>query len=585
MNKHGLKWSLRLILPLIMLLSAVIPCHSPAATYYIDAEQGDDSAAGVTESQPWKSLGHVSSRKFLPGDRILFRRGRTWHGSLTVTSSGALKNPILISCYGPESEPAPLFSGLYAVKLHAPLRWTRVTGNIYRADYHQIKGLPGVLVYQNTPLPPVTSLKFSSMPASPSPGAVLLQLDNIYRSMLVTSVRHNIISGYTLRPFDSRIRVHARQADNSGREVQWKHTLPPPQTVRDMKSLTAPGSWYMDPDRKALFICSRVPPSEVDIRPGYEKWGIRLVNCGHVRVENIWVKGFGETGVWVHNGYSVILDNLNVWGTGCAGHRTGILLFNSRDCTVSNCTVDSSLGNGIVLYAYPGETTPAGSSSNRITQNRVLRSGAAGISLSTDAENMSYLVTGNIIEKNRIEHSNTFAYDAAGIYLLNSGKDNVIQENTVRDGGNDRLRSAGVMLDGGVSPTLVQGNLLEANSLAGIALNGRSHTIVQNTIRDNGALTWDSAQVILFPVQINASGCVIQHNSMECGPGQKLVMKTAIPGKPELPHDIDFNTYIASDSQPFCWSDSWTCGRWVNFTAWKSLTGQDKHSTFHFKRQ
>lgn len=563
---------------LALLTSAPAVLSSHAATFYIDSDQGSDSASGLSVSESWKSLANVNSGKFRPGDRILLRRGRTWHDTLVITASGTDETPILIGSYGPESDSKPVICGLYP----GPLKWVRIQADIFRAGLPKGSPNPGVLVYQNAPVPPITTLRFSRITGKPSPGAVLLQLDGVYRTMWVTSSWKNTVSGFTLSQFDSSVSVHVRQSDDTGREIQWKHVLPPPETVTDLKALTAPGHWYMA--QRALYINSPLPPSQKRIRAGYRKWGIRLINCSHVRVQDISVNGFGEVGVWVHNGNSITLTGLNVERTGCSGHRTGILLFNSENCMVSECRVSQSLGNGMALYAYPGHETGKGTCNNRIADNHVSRSGAAGISLSTDAENTSYLVRGNIIQKNIVEYSNSLAYDAAGIYLLNSGKGNIIRENTIRYGGNSQLRSAGIMLDAGTSATLLEHNTIEANSLAGIAVNGKNHRIVQNIIRNNGGTVWKSAQVVLFPVHVNTSGCVIQHNTLQCGHGQKLLMKTSIPDRPELPHDIDFNTYLSADSRPFCWSSSWACGTWLDFASWKNGTGYDMHSTFNSGR-
>ena len=566
---------------LLVLGTAFSNAHcSRAATYFIDSLQGNDTASGLTTSAAWKSLEKINRTSFRPGDSIALRRGRVWHGSLVFTSSGCLEAPIIIESYGPETEAAPMISGLYA----GHLEWTHVRENIYRAHNPRVSQSPGLLIYRGSPVPPVTTLNFSEISSHPLPGAVLLQLDGIYRTMWVTSTSGTHISGYSLANFDKNIKVHVRQADKTGREIQWRQTLPPPEIVYDINALTRPGQWYVAPEQKTIYIFSKTVPTEAAVQPGYEKWGIRLVNCSHITVRDIAVSGFGEVGVWLHNADSVTLDNLRVSNTGCAGHRTGLLLFNSSNCTVSRCTVTSSLGNGIVLYAYPGGTGNRGSCSNLINHNRVTHSGAAGISLSTDAPRTGSLVRDNIIEKNIIEQSNSIAYDAAGIYLLNSGTGNIIRNNTVRRGGNGQLRSSGIMLDGGVSPTLVEHNSIEANSLSGIAASGSGHKILHNNLKNNGNTAWESAQIVLFPVNSNASGCTIQYNAMEAGAGRKLVLRTIMPGSPWLPHNIDCNSYRTADTRPFCWSSSWSCGRWIDFSAWKKLTGQDRHSTLRFMK-
>jgi hypothetical protein len=46
-----------------------------AATYYVDATNGNDTNNGLSEATPWKTIAKVNGSKFLPGDQILFKRG------------------------------------------------------------------------------------------------------------------------------------------------------------------------------------------------------------------------------------------------------------------------------------------------------------------------------------------------------------------------------------------------------------------------------------------------------------------------------------------------------------------------------
>ncbi|HOZ50018.1 MAG TPA: right-handed parallel beta-helix repeat-containing protein, partial [Candidatus Hydrogenedentes bacterium] len=80
-----------------------------AATYYVDAETGNDTSYGLTTDTAWRSAEKVSGTAFAPGDEILFRRGQMWRGQINVTSSGVEGNPITYGAYG--SGAAPIFHG------------------------------------------------------------------------------------------------------------------------------------------------------------------------------------------------------------------------------------------------------------------------------------------------------------------------------------------------------------------------------------------------------------------------------------------------------------------------------------------
>ena len=71
-------------------------------TFYVDSENGDDSAEGTSEKAAWKTLDKVKEYgTFVPGDKILLKRGSVFTGQqLAFQGMGAKGNPIEISAYG-----------------------------------------------------------------------------------------------------------------------------------------------------------------------------------------------------------------------------------------------------------------------------------------------------------------------------------------------------------------------------------------------------------------------------------------------------------------------------------------------------
>lgn len=76
-----------------------------AATYHVDSVRGKDTNSGLSPQAAWRSLEKVNSSRFQPGDRVLFKRGGTWKGSLRPASSGAAGAPIAIDAYGSGAYP------------------------------------------------------------------------------------------------------------------------------------------------------------------------------------------------------------------------------------------------------------------------------------------------------------------------------------------------------------------------------------------------------------------------------------------------------------------------------------------------
>ena len=132
----NLKYSL-LVLSLILiipftLLPIISSPHFPiiseawAATYYVDATNGNDGYDGLSEAIPWKTIAKVNGSKFNPGDQILFKRGEIWREQLTVPSSGTAGAPITFGAYGTGAD--PIING---ADLVTP--WSLFSRNIYRA--------------------------------------------------------------------------------------------------------------------------------------------------------------------------------------------------------------------------------------------------------------------------------------------------------------------------------------------------------------------------------------------------------------------------------------------------------------------
>jgi len=123
----GILWWLRragFFLPLFMQLEA------PAQTeYFVDAANGSDANEGTADSLAWKTIGKVTRSRFHPGDRILFRCGRTWREQLIPPSNGSPLSPITFASYG--SGPKPRLLG--STDLSAASAWRADTGNIWKS--------------------------------------------------------------------------------------------------------------------------------------------------------------------------------------------------------------------------------------------------------------------------------------------------------------------------------------------------------------------------------------------------------------------------------------------------------------------
>jgi len=78
-------------------------------SYYVDSSDGTDANPGTSPARPWKTLGKASSAPLAAGDRLLFRRGGAWTGTLRIDARGSRANPAVVGAYG--AGPRPRIGG------------------------------------------------------------------------------------------------------------------------------------------------------------------------------------------------------------------------------------------------------------------------------------------------------------------------------------------------------------------------------------------------------------------------------------------------------------------------------------------
>jgi hypothetical protein len=76
-----------------------------AATFFVDAEAGDDDAVGTSEATAWRTIDRVNGINLEPGDTVSFKRGQTFAGQLHVRDDGEPADPIRIGAYGAGARP------------------------------------------------------------------------------------------------------------------------------------------------------------------------------------------------------------------------------------------------------------------------------------------------------------------------------------------------------------------------------------------------------------------------------------------------------------------------------------------------
>jgi hypothetical protein len=133
---------------LFVLSIFVISSSVFAATFHVDAVNGNDSSNGLSETTAWKTIAKVNASRFNPGDQILLKRGETWRETLIVSSSGSAGNPITFGAYG--SGEKPVITGADVIS-----GWSLEFGNVYSSMH---SNAPHVVMIDTEPGLPASTL-------------------------------------------------------------------------------------------------------------------------------------------------------------------------------------------------------------------------------------------------------------------------------------------------------------------------------------------------------------------------------------------------------------------------------------------
>ncbi|WP_445747688.1 hypothetical protein [Polaribacter sp.] len=74
-------------------------------TYYFSSSTGNDSNSGISELNPFQTIVKLNSLSLSPGDKILFKKGDTFIGAITVNYSGVENAPIIFDSFGIGAKP------------------------------------------------------------------------------------------------------------------------------------------------------------------------------------------------------------------------------------------------------------------------------------------------------------------------------------------------------------------------------------------------------------------------------------------------------------------------------------------------
>ena len=142
---------LKILKFILLFVLIVISVTGKAVTYYFSSSTGSDnytSDQAKNQSTPWQTIGKLNSimSSLQPGDIVLFKRGDTFPGTITIGVSGSPGHPITFGTYGVENSKVILDNRLQITG------WVNLGGNIWEASNTGLQSQPSSLFVDNKPM-------------------------------------------------------------------------------------------------------------------------------------------------------------------------------------------------------------------------------------------------------------------------------------------------------------------------------------------------------------------------------------------------------------------------------------------------
>lgn len=469
--------------------------HAFPVVYYVSSA-GSDLNSGLSTSSPWQSISKVNSMmsSLNPGDQILFNKGDTFEGMLTITKSGTAGSYITFGSYG--SGNLPVISGRKIIT-----GWTVYSGNIYRATVSDTVSN----VYING--------KLISLARYPNTG--FLRTDASSSNTGFYDAQLNQSSGFwngancRIRTKNWAYEIRTVSAFNAGNV-----TFSSPTTYSAYNSngyyfdnklimLDVPDEWFYDKAAGYLYLIATggVNPNTVTVEASVRKYCIYAnLHIDYIIIQDIEVSKCKDHGIEMYGSDYITIRNCRINNTPLFGIR-----INGLYNTIQNNFFEDNLGsavtgvinNGLVkdnVINRTGIIPGYGQSgwgyialqlnvcqNTTIESNRIDSTGYVGISVAKNC----------LVQKNIIDYSCLLLNDGGGIDVTDCDSLKILNNiitNSIGSFETNNIQGSycsGIYINGAaMKNTTIQGNTLCYNRYMGMHVDHKSNP-VNNKILDN----------------------------------------------------------------------------------------------------
>jgi parallel beta-helix repeat protein len=571
---------------LIAFLWALSVIASPN-DYYISSH-GNDNNAGTSWASPWKSVSKVNSifPALKPGDRILFKRGDTFFGTLEISVSGLPDSPITIGAYGNGNN--PVLSGFTELK-----GWVDAGNGIY---------------YKKVTSEPATSLitiDYKQYPMGRYPNSSYLIYESHKTNSSITDYQLTGSPNWTGAEIvinkQNWLLERCKITNHNGNTIEYKSFSSDyePKDNRgyfiqnDLRTLDTYGEWFLNQsDGKLYIFLGNTNPDNKKIEMASVNNLVYNSGKSYIILDGLSFEGSIDDAVCFAWGDECVIKNCLVRFSGRNGldirgknnkiynnkvsscNAAGIWIEGANSLITQNSVQDIGLIPGSMVNGYSSEGIFVGGENSLIQFNAINNVGRMGIRVG-----LGWMT---IIRNNFVNNFLLTLNDGGGIYLDGQlEKTRIVEGNIVLNGkGNSVGRSpaaCGIYLDEKSSNVLVKDNTVAYNPY-GINLNKTNSNMIVNNLSFG-----NDVQIALHNTSLKPSiyGNKIYNNIFFSKAKSALAIYFSSYSN-DISHfgEADSNYYVspAGDGKVFYTFSLFTGEKYRTLSGWQYLTGKDVNS-------
>ncbi len=583
---------------LLFVFMFLLPLSLLAQTTYYVSNSGSDSNSGMSESSPWKSLTKVNSYFFMAGDKILFKRGDSWEGTITVRTSGTAGNPITYGAYGSGDKPK-----IYGSEVITG--WTRYSGNIYKATFNKkINQL---------------FLNGERMKAARYPNSGYFYVSSVSGQTTFTSNSLNSNINYAGAKWIGRTAPWVFQTKDVVRSSSSALTLSssPSESLgvdegffltNKLEFLDSEREWFYSTSTNTIyfFAIGSNSPSNYVVRGATIDYAFYVEKKSFIVIEDFCLLHFKNTGISITNSTNITVSGNEV----LYPDSKGIELIGGN----SSCSIIDNIVNGANHYGIKQHSTGSTVSGNQILNIAMFNElgvtgmgddvlSGKGVDIEGDGNLVSYnrvinvaytgisFVKRNVIEYNYISEACMVKADGGGIYTYSSSIESpsnsgsIVKNNIIdkvvgpREGSTLTFDQAvGIYTDNNSGGITIENNTIVDCSRGGIVLHkNKGINVKNNTVMDAHYLIYTSGDNgansitnnIIYALELNKEGTG----------NQKLIIERFTNSSHYYNNNIYVNHYYNDNIfvKTNQWSDPAVDS--YSFVEWRSVMRLDINST------